>query len=226
MRSIASPILEELRLATHLLALQKPMSLPGNMRAFVCALLFVILTGSARGQALEQFSFTTDGSGVLTSRSAPVFITETAEGSFFDFKIGFETMETALPSTILDSISISIYLDDPRRTALIGTLDATGLAVAPANPGGIFLAPESISFTLEPSRPDALPTHFDLSGRMELPDEFTGRQVNAIVDFFNNQSQGQSLGYATFATIPEPAVWQLFLLSGACCLAVRRKGRR
>jgi hypothetical protein len=190
--------------------------------------LFALLgSGFASRAEIQRFTFSAEGSDVLTSRFAPILLSETAEGSFFNFKIGFETFETTSSGGFLDSLSISIYTTDPSRVALIATIDAFGASVTPENPGGVPLSSEAVRLTLAPhGGPIQAPTQFDFDMQVRVPAELAGQQVNAALDFFNNQNGAQSFGYAELPVVPEPGVMGLIGLGGFCFGVVRWKGRR
>lgn len=187
----------------------------------------VVSSGFALRAEIQRFAFSAEGADVLSSRFAPILLTETAEGSFFNFKIGFETFETTSGGGFLDSLSISIYTTDPSKVALIATIDAFGAAVTPENPGGVPLSSDSVGLTLAAHEgPVQAPTQFDFEMQVRVPAEFAGQQqANAALDFFNNQNGAQSFAYAELPVVPEPGVIGLLALGGVCFAAARWKGR-
>jgi hypothetical protein len=143
----------------------------------------------------------------------------------FRFEFGFATAEVPAANTLLDSLSIA--LSGARAEELLAalvTVDAFGLTVAPATPGG-FAVTSGLRF--EPVAPRVgfgpLGAGVAYAGTWTLPPEFRGEALSVNLDFFHNANGQASAAYAF--VVPEPAPW-LLLGAGLATLVVAAVGRR
>lgn len=145
---------------------------------------------------------------------------------FFDF--GFFTDETPTPGAFLDSFTVTIQ-DASMATAVLVTVDASGVLWSPFSPGAVFLSDSDIVRTaiIPPSLQPILGRGVAFTVRVPLPAQFTGPTVTVYFDLFDNLDQIMSLDWyydPHIASIPEPQSGWLFALGvGLLLVTVRRR---
>jgi len=113
----------------------------------------------------------------------------------FDF--GFATAEADVPDVFFDSFSVTLQRNEPSASALLLTADRTGVQWAPANPGGLELAPGDVQHA-PGSFPDlnpALALRFAYSISFALPAALAGGPLTLFLDLFDNLNAAASLAY-------------------------------
>ena len=145
----------------------------------------------------------------------------------FDF--GFATGETPAPGGFLDSFTVTIQ-DASSNTAVVATIDASGVVWAPPTPGNVFLVDNQIQrqAITPPSLSPILGQGVAFSVQLPLPTTFTGSSVTVYFDLFDNLNQTMSLGWFNnlqLVSVPEPPVGLMAGL-GVVMIAIARLVRR
>ena len=148
------------------------------------------------------------------------------------FTFGFATLETVQPGVINDSFSVTIQSADQQFTAVLATVDASGLVLAPPTPGGVVIDPATIKVqpvaypTLDPALAGA--SELADSFSMPMPASFSNGPVKVEFDLFDNGDKNPSQAFYTAPTIaptpvPEPSVLALLAAGGGASLARAQK---
>jgi MYXO-CTERM domain-containing protein len=194
--------------------------LPRRAIGFIVALVCTCLAGAA-----ESVLRTENASGLQTV-TVPVLTPDASLEPFLSFDFAFATSEAAAPGGFLDSVTFSMQGTNPSSLALVLTLDASGLALAPNNPGGLALNPGSVQATAIDyfgSAGDPL-NRAAYSIRMNLPAELASQPASFYFDLFNNGDGLHSVGYfRNFAVVPEPGAGWLVVVGLAAAVALRRR---
>ncbi len=125
----------------------------------------------------------------------------------FDF--GFATTEPDSPGTFYDAFSVTLETLDRSASALLLTVDRTGVQWAPAYPGGLTLDPAAVQHAdsafanLSPTL--ELTNAYAYSVTLELPAALTGQSATLFLDLFDNANTYASLAYVGYARIETPA---------------------
>jgi hypothetical protein len=115
-----------------------------------------------------------------------------------DFIFGFSTDEPAAAATFFDSFSVTMQNTNQTTTALLLTADRSGVDWAPANPGGLPIAPAELRYVARPFPGLAPPMSLSYAYAVSLllPPELTG-MVTLFFDLFNNPNQFASLAFVS-----------------------------
>jgi len=196
------------------------------------ALAGTILFGSPRrGFAQGTIVFHNTGGGQpLISEVRSIFVDAGSQQPRLVFDFGFATDETPSPGAFLDSFSVTLQSSDQSISAVYLTADASGVAWAPAAPGGVFIDPSSIfaSAIPYPALQPALANQTSFEVSAPIPAQFLGGSVNVFFDLFDNQDAKISQGWFNnlgVASVPEPQVWTLWLGAGALFWCSKRARR-
>ena len=145
----------------------------------------------------------------------------------FDF--GFLTGEVPAPGAFLDSFTVTIQ-DPASDTAVLATVDASGVLWAPVSPGAVMVPPNQIQWQAipPPSLAPVLGQGVAYSVLVPIPSSFTGSSVTVYFDLFDNEDAVMSLGWFNnlkVTSVPEPRA-ALLLALGLVIAAVRRSRSR
>lgn len=138
-------------------------------------------------------------------------------GTRFRGTFGFETLEVPAPNTILDALTFSLVDPVGGGVAILGTIDAAGLLLAPESPGALTLDPLSIQYSVA-----SAPVPSELGGwvaftlTFDLPAELADRPLEFYLDLASNLDGVPSRGFASGVAVPEPGG---ALMGGATLLA-------
>jgi len=146
------------------------------------------------------------------------------------FEFGFATDEVVGPGIFNDALTVSFGDALFTRIALLATLDASGAAWLPPNPGGVFLPSafvqiENIAY---PSLAPQLTSLLAYRVRTVLPSELMTGPLNVTFDLFNNVNGVNSVGWyqsVLVLEVPEPGTVTL-LLGGAVLVWLNWRERR
>lgn len=131
----------------------------------------------------------------------------------FRFELGFATQELPLPNRLVDSLTLTLWSGGLGGSpAVLVTVDAFGLSVAPDTPGGV---PVGVGLKLEPVAPrvgygPGLGAGVAYSGSWTLPESFREADLTLSAAFFHNGDAVRSAGYAFI--VPEPSLPGLLVL--------------
>ena len=177
-------------------------------------LLIVVSTLFTRAQGTLNFVTLQTGGDVPLVSNQEVLSYDGSAGSILTFDFGFFSNEQPSPGAFLDSFTITLQ-DSSSSTAVLGTIDASGVLWAPPTLGGIPLSDSDLIRSLV-SPPDGAP----VSGRgigyaisLILPANLSGPNLTLYFDLFDNQDSNQSLGWYTapqITAVPEPEFSILF----------------
>ena len=131
----------------------------------------VLQTGGGEPLVSDQLQLSTDG------LASPMIL--------FDF--GFVTDETVTPNTFLDSLTVTLQ-NASLDTAVLATIDASGVDWAPASPGALSISDSEIQRQpiTPPSLTPILGNGVAFSVQMAIPAAFTGSSVTVYFDLFDN----------------------------------------
>ena len=187
------------------------------------ATIWNVIAGGASLYAQGTITPLQTGSGqALVSQQEVLQLAGTVNPTLV-FDLGFVTDEIPVPSAFLDSFTVTLQDTLESVTAVLATLDASGVVWAPPSPGALVLPDSQIQRQAIP--PSSLAP---VNGRgtafavhMAVPAQFTGATVVVSFDLFDNQNQAMSLGWYSslqLISVPEPQVWSLI---GLGCLVWR-----
>jgi len=171
------------------------------------------------------------GAGVpLQTESLKLVIPPIRLAPMLTFDFAFATAETSAPGVFLDSLSFSVQTLDQKQLAVLLTMDAFGLKLAPAMPGGVPLnanALKAVSIAYFGSLADpAQRSAFHVS--LNIPGEFADRDAELLMDLFDNGDGQKSVGTlanAAVVFVPEPSVLVLGVV-GLFLMFSRKVSRR
>ena len=191
--------------------------------------IFPFLTSFGRAQGLVTFN--TDSTTPLISQMQSLDTSVPGGQPLLEFDFGFATAESPSPGGFLDSFTVSLQDLNQTFTAILFTDDPNGLVLAPATPGTLVLNSSLMNLnvigypSLQPVVPNQAAFHFS----MPVPQEFAGNPMNVYFDLFNNEDGLASQAWVDnvqIATIPEPPVSLLLLLSGCILWKFSRRKLR
>lgn len=158
----------------------------------------ILLAGATAAQAQSEPTVLRTGSGQpLLTHSLDLLLPGIEREPTLLFEFGFATDEINLPEAFFDSFSVTLQPTDAAKTALLLTMDTTGLVRAPYNPGGLVLTETAIDLQ-SVGFPDLSPTlalqaAFTVS--FNLPGDLAGEAATVYFDLFDNQNPLASLAY-------------------------------
>jgi hypothetical protein len=199
------------------------LSVNGNLIGLVW-LIWSAQTGAAQG----TFEVLNTGSGTpLVSVSRPLFVAANLVEPRLQFDFGFATDEIFIPSTFLDSFTVTIQNPDQSLTAVYLTADASGTVLAPVTPGTLPIDAATINTSAinYPSLQPVLAHQRAFLVSAAIPSQFVGGSINVFFDLFDNQDLKASQGWFSnlqIVSVPEPQTWTLVLLAGVLCWSFRR----
>lgn len=201
-----------------------------NLRRFSIAglvWLWAVSSGRAQGGFASGFDVLHTGGGqplVTTVRTGAVAIATTDVLLQFDF--GFDTDETASPGPFFDSITATLQSAvNPTVALVLLTADASGVNWAPASPGALPLAPDTIARTpiTPPSLQPVLASRLAFVVIVPVPAGLQGQPLNFYFDLFDNQNAVASRAWlGDISVIPEPAVVSLLVVGLGVWRTLRR----
>ena len=173
-----------------------------------CFLAAVGLAGSGRAQNVR---LETGGGVPLQTESLKVTIPPLKVAPVLVFDFAFATDEKPGPGVLLDSLTFSLQTVDQTKFALLMTVDATGVVLAPATPGALLvdrnaLKAASIAYfgsLSDPAQRSAFHVSYD------LPADFASSDAQLLMDLFDNADGQKSVGTLAnlaIVTVPEPAI--------------------
>jgi hypothetical protein len=187
---------------------------------FLAGVAGTVLVGSI-AEAQESFAFVQTGEGAsVTSLLSSVSI---GDERALTFSFGFGTEEFVVGGLFYDSATVTLQTaDGSPSTAILATVDSTGVSWAPASPGtveldGSAIVPASIEF---PSSLPLFPIQNSFFVTVQIPSEFKNQNVNLFLDLFDNGNSLKSLAWlGSVQTVPEPGTAALVLTAtGMWCL--------
>jgi hypothetical protein len=141
--------------------------------------------------------FRTGSPEPLLTLSLPLLFPDSTREPSLEFEFGFGTEEVDVPASFFDSFSVTLQPADVSRTALLLTVDTTGLVRAPNNPGGLTLVGEDLDLETV-TFPDLSPT-LELQSAFTvsyaLPSDWAEGSATLYFDLFDNQNALASLAY-------------------------------
>lgn len=178
---------------------------------------FFFLTNFGFAQGLVTLN--TDDVQPLISGMRTVDTTVPGGQAQLEFDFGFSTSESPTPGGFLDAFTVTLQDLNQTAAAILFTADPNGLVLAPATPGTVVLNPGSINLNpiAYPSLQPVLPNQIAYHLIVPVPQQFAGNPMNVYFDLFNNQDASASQAWfdnVRIATIPEPQICTLLLLSG------------
>lgn len=212
------------------------MTVSSRWRSGARVLAGLVLVAGWPGQATAQgVSLGTDGTlarfdtavdpAPVAQAQVPVPAGLPGRPGEFRFEVGFSTQELPLPNRLVDSLTLTLWSGGlGGQPAVLVTVDAFGLSVAPDTPGGV---PVGVGLTLEPVAPrvgygPGLGVGVAYAGSWTLPESFRGADLTLSASFFHNGDALRSAGYAFI--VPEPSTFGLLALgAGAGILWGRRR---
>lgn len=150
-----------------------------------------------------------------------------AESARLLFEFAFATDEVPAPGSFLDSVAFTLQTGNSSSTAILLTMDASGLSIAPSTPGGVTINPAMLLVTPvaffgsagDPTMRSAYAVSFD------VPAEFLGGANHFYFDLFDNGDSVRSAGYfQNLVVVPEPSLAWL-LLAGLTTVAAFKRFR-
>lgn len=159
---------------------------------FLVAAVVAGWVGAARAAETEAWLRTGAGEP-LVSTNWSLAIDPAWESIGLRLGFGFATREADLPGSFLDSFTIALRGADPSVGAVLLTADATGVAWAPATPGGTEIAAGSIQRQAVEAPPEMAgePVRFAYWIFLTLPEAFEGETASIYLSLFDN---GDGLG--------------------------------
>jgi hypothetical protein len=145
--------------------------------------------------------------GALTSFAVKLDLSP-VRPQILSFDFGFSTVEAASLSGFLDSFSITLQTTNGNATALLATIDRSGLQLAPPNPGGLVLGAKAVRAFGADWVPVSGSFDYHLSYHLTftIPAASAGAN-NLYFDLFSNENGQGSLGYfANIKVTPPPFV--------------------
>ena len=189
----------------------------------ICALVALPL-GAAEA---PEIVLETGGSEAIVSAFRDLGPIEQAK-RWVSFDFGFATIEEILEGSFMDSATLTLQGSSPNATAIIGTLDLSGMLWTPATPGGLTLEPGAVNWA-EIDFPDLsleLPHRKAYSAVVEIPAELQGQNLRFIIDLFDNQNGVKSVAYVSAPTVvPEPATMALAAAGFAILFGFKRRNK-
>jgi hypothetical protein len=154
----------------------------------------------------------------LVSVFQPVFINPLIHLPELTLTFGFGTDEVFGPGAFFDSLTISLQNQTTSNLAVILTVDAGGVQVAPPTPGTVPLAPQAVNLTPTafPSLQPVLAQQTAYQAVIAVPGEFLNTPANLVFDLFDNLNPVPSLAFfsdVVVTPVPEPGPLG-FLLAG------------
>jgi hypothetical protein len=123
-------------------------------RAWGAVLIHAALSASGQQGGITNEGpytvFRTDANDALLTLSLPFDVPGTNVQPRLDFIFGFSTDEPAAAATFFDSFSVTMQNTNQTTTALLLTADRSGVDWAPANPGGLPIAPAELRYVARP----------------------------------------------------------------------------
>ncbi len=122
------------------------------------------------------------------------------------FEFGFTTEEAGEPGVFTDSLTFTLQATNADATAVLLTVDRSGVLWAPPTAGG--LVPTNLTSTTTPFAPlqPVFTNAFAYAVSWLLPREFAGLSVFLFADFFDNQDAVRSTAYLSQVQIEALAV--------------------
>lgn len=212
-------------------------TLQGNWRrpslaqlGMVCAAMAASSVGVHAQSSLSNFGdlrlLRADGSDSLHSQAIQLTLPQQTQMPV-ELKFGFETDEIFGPGQIFDAFTLTMQSADGILTAILVTVDASGVVFAPEGVGPQSLPDTSISHTEipSPSLTPHLAKQVSFSVQAILPDSWSGKNATLYLDLFDNNNGILSQGWMSdLVVVPEPALWPLVPLAGLVLL--RRRSRK
>lgn len=181
------------------------------LRSYVGLLLlsFGAIFATNCNKALAQINpigLTTSEAEALTTFEVSLDLSPT-KPQFMTLEFGFGTDEAANLEGFFDSFSMTLQKRDQPQTALIFTVDRTGIQLAPNNPGGLALS--SSRWALAPIPTASLLADYDYRVAYQLSFAVPaglGGANSLFFDLFSNQNGVSSAGYFRNLQLYEPPV--------------------
>ena len=164
----------------------------------------------------ENVTVLRTGEGVpLATVSRNFFVSAETVAPIITFAFGFATEETIRPDFFFDSFTGTLQArENPALTAVLFTIDTSGLLIRPPTPGGIELPPSSLGITPVPfpALEPVLPSRSAFTMTFAVPNDLRGRELTLFFDLFDNQDSRRSLGWVSeVVMVPEPSAAFLLL---------------
>jgi hypothetical protein len=188
----------------------------------ISTLVCTALAARAQAQRLET------GSGdALQTVSLQVSVPVPSVAPVLSFDVGFATAETPAPGVFLDALTFTLQRADQTQTAVLLTVDAFGLKLAPPSAGAFQVNSDAINATSiayfgslsDPAERSAYHVTLD------LPGEFAGAG-QLLMDLFDNGDAKKSVGIVANVSIvsaPEPGVLGIVVAGGLLMCLWRRR---
>src|SRR5688572_24365272 len=118
---------------------------PGCLPYFRAAVLMVLFCwrGEISVRAADSVLRTGEG-GPLQTATVPLIIPGASLFPQLSFEFAFATDETPQAGTFHDSVTFTLQTTNQSSLAILLTLDAFGLQLAPPTPGGVAIPPGSL----------------------------------------------------------------------------------
>lgn len=192
--------------------------------AVSCACVASVFAIEVHGQSAQRLQ---TGSGeALQTVSVNVSVPPPDLSSVLSFDVAFATSEIPAPGVFLDALSLTLQRGDQAQSAVLLTLDAFGLKLAPPSAGAFQLNADavkaaSIAYFGSLSDPAAR-SAYHVS--LDLPGQFAGAG-QLLMDLFDNGDALTSvalLANLSIVSAPEPGPIALAALGGLLLAALRR----
>jgi hypothetical protein len=130
----------------------------------------------------------TGGGQLLVSETRGLSADPTLVLPAVEFNFGFATDEAIEPSVFLDSFTVTAQDGSSNQTALLLTIDADSLVIAPPAVGTLSVDPSGIRAydSAYPSLVPVLAQRQGFQARALLPPQLAGRPINIYFDLFDN----------------------------------------
>lgn len=209
---------------------RSPRAFQTAMRGLVAALLCFLPAAFLRAQGTLDYVVLQTGSGQPLVSAEQVLQTGGVSNPALFLDFGFYSEETLTPAVFLDSFTITMQ-DHAMATAVIVTVDASGVLWAPFSPGAVILSDSDMDWTIivPPSLQPILGRGIGFSLRVSLPAQFAGPTVKVYFDLFDNLDETMSLGWYRnphIAPVPEPQSGWLCALGLGVLLIFRKRRQR